>query len=326
MSDPYKKVQPGEPVEFSATAWNAFIDAAKAVRDSGMGAGGNLPSSFRDASIVRVKNETGLDLSRCSVVGLNGPLFTPTDDLNAFLREPTFRGIIPTSSHVGKFAILLEPALQDRVAKAFVAGVCMVQVDVSSTGHDFAEVVSGETEYIESVESGTTRILWSEGGTGIQWAIVRMGGGGGGGGGGSRLAVAVGDIPTPTWDGTTLTPGIGSAYFLSNNDPNWQLSASSVTVHHAIPGGDAIGSGSVMVLTQADSRWVVVAAACDAEVNTSAITSVQYYDGPTYGGGLTPEQEAQNLLDGYNAMFTPQAESNGTGTGTDTGTGFGGFF
>lgn len=175
MADPFKHVRPGEEFNFSATTFNHVLDAAKAhhLRSN---RGGAIPGApARDAAIVRVKNETGGDLDRNSVVGLGDPIFTPDDDLDAFLREVAFRGVVPASGDEGRFAVLLEPAPADRVVRAYIAGVCPVMVNVTSAAHEFAEVAAGVTGNLVSAESGSAQILWSEGGTGVQWALVLIG-------------------------------------------------------------------------------------------------------------------------------------------------------
>lgn len=175
MADPFAHVRPGDEFNFSAQTWNHVLDAAKAHHLRGS-RGGAIPGDVvRDAAIVRVKNETGGALDRNKVVGLGAPIFTPDDDLDAFLREVTFRGVTPASGDEGRFAVLLEPAPADQVVRAYVAGVCPVQVDVTSAAHEFAEVAAGNTDSLVSAETGSAQILWSEGGTGVQWCIVLIG-------------------------------------------------------------------------------------------------------------------------------------------------------
>jgi hypothetical protein len=175
MSDPFRKVRPGDALNVSATAWNAVIDAAKAEADRRFGADAGDLTTGRSGSIVRVKNETGGALDRAHVVGLGGPIFGPDDSLDAFLREVTFRGVVPTSSHVDRFAVLLEPAPVNRVVRAYVAGVCPVRVDVTDGTHTTAAADVGETALLVSAAAGPAQILWSEGGTGEQWALIQFG-------------------------------------------------------------------------------------------------------------------------------------------------------
>lgn len=181
-SDPFASVQAGQDVSFSATAWNAMLGAGRAWRDGRTGRDSGELTTTRSSSIVRVRNDTGADLGRCAVVGLAGPIFTPTDDEDAFLREVAFSGVSPAASHRGRFAVLMGPALDGHVAMAWVAGVCQVRVDLVDLADDRADVVAGSTGRLVSGTTGSAQILWAESDdayygytTGEQWAIVRLG-------------------------------------------------------------------------------------------------------------------------------------------------------
>lgn len=181
MPDPYKKVTPGEPVKFSATAWNAMVEAGLAARRGGRAGAANPDPVPRRADIVRVKNDTGSDLSRSAVVALDEPIFLPADDEDAFLREVAFRAAVPDyPANFGRFAVLLGPIAADGVGRAVVAGVAPVRVYVAVAGHRWADIDDGSTARLRSCTAGTAAILWCEGDsggatTGDQWAIVRLG-------------------------------------------------------------------------------------------------------------------------------------------------------
>ncbi len=114
------------------------------------------------------------------MIGLARPAFLPTDNLASFLREVVFTAAIPTADHIGKFAVLLEPAMNDRVVRAFISGVTQVRVNVLDVTHACADVTAGNTLELMSGKSGSAQILWKEddtghtAGTGTQWAIVRF--------------------------------------------------------------------------------------------------------------------------------------------------------
>lgn len=184
MADPFKKVAPGEAVTFSAEQWNLFVDAAKAEQQRQLDRFSGTPSYHHDAAIVRVRNDSGEDLHRNSVLGLEAPIFVPVDEAstNAFLREVTFRGITPTAGHRGKFAVLLDPAANGRIARAYVAGVCQVRVDVQSPKHKCADVAVGDPTRLRSTKRGSAQLLWlgdSEAYDAYsddeRWAIIRFG-------------------------------------------------------------------------------------------------------------------------------------------------------
>jgi hypothetical protein len=178
VPDPYKKVRPGEPIPTSAALWNKLIELVDDRLDRRSGD----RTTTRDANIVRVLNEAGADLPRTAVVALRVPVFTPTDSLDAFLREPTFRGTVPSTGDEGRFGVLLEPAPQGRVVRAYVAGVCAVRVDVVDESHTCCDIDSGNTAALVSMDGGSAQILWREGfeegygyETGEQWAVIRIG-------------------------------------------------------------------------------------------------------------------------------------------------------
>lgn len=186
----FRPVFPGEPFKPGAAEWNAFKAAAKAYQEQQLSQAGGQPSKFDHTDIIRVINDTETDLLRFSVVGLDRPIFTPDDSLDAFLQGVTFRGVVPTSDHYGRFAILLEPALAGRVAKAWLSGVCIVQLDVATPGHIFADIVEGDTSKLQSSGGGAAQILWKESDEAYggayddaysygygdhQWAVVRLG-------------------------------------------------------------------------------------------------------------------------------------------------------
>ncbi len=201
MNDPFAKVAIGDPVRFQAQLWNAMIDAAQANQKSKHGQAIASLTTTRSTTIVRIKNETGTNLARGSILGLDGPIFTPADtNLDIFWREVCFRGIAPTlAQHRRRYAVILQAALGDssgygydsggQIVMAAIAGVCPVQIDVLDVSHDYANITDGDSTKLTSSRHGHARILWREGegstgyepgygygyDTGLQWAIVMLG-------------------------------------------------------------------------------------------------------------------------------------------------------
>jgi hypothetical protein len=171
--DPYRSYKAGDQIPRDAATYSAFADGARLARDSGRSFSAETSEGFRQGAIIKIKNEAGADLTRGRVLGLGDPIFTPTDSEDAFLREVAFRGGVPSSSQ-GKFAILLAPIGDNAIGRAYIAGVCPARVSISDTGHGYADATA-TTDYLESGAAGSAQILWSEGGTGEQWAIIRFG-------------------------------------------------------------------------------------------------------------------------------------------------------
>lgn len=204
MNDPFAKVAIGDPVKFPAQTWNAMVDAAKAhLQRRGKFTHDPLTTS-RSSTIIRIKNETGTNLKRGSVLGLDGPIFTPADtNLDAFWREVCFRGIAPSDAqHKRRYAVTLQASWGDagagysggydsggQIVMACIAGVCPVQIDVIDIDHEYANIVDGDHTRLKSSRFGHARILWREGegpygiepgsgygyDTGLQWAIIMLG-------------------------------------------------------------------------------------------------------------------------------------------------------
>lgn len=180
-SDPFRKVRPGESLEISAHAWNAALDTTRIVRELISDA---TPERFtRQAVVLRVKNESGAAVTRGNVLGLNGPIFTPSDSEDAFLRQPAFRGAAPdVELHRRRYCVMLDPADDGQFGRAFFAGVCQVKVDMLDPSHEFANVVDNETGHLRSSRHGHAQILWTEADGayygydgGVMWALVRLG-------------------------------------------------------------------------------------------------------------------------------------------------------
>jgi len=174
MPDPYRTYQKGDPTPREAATFNAFARGAQFARDNATKQIAEDREQYRQGSLVKVYNDTGGNLARFSVVGLGDPIFTPTDSEDAFLAEVTFRGHQPSSADIGKFAVLFEPALDGQVVRAFVAGVVQVQVDVANTADTCCDAGTSSDNLVSS-STGSAQMLWKEGGTGVQWAIIRFG-------------------------------------------------------------------------------------------------------------------------------------------------------
>jgi hypothetical protein len=174
--DPFKRASSGDKLEIPAAAWNACLDAAEAHRQGGAPPPANGPQQFRQADIVLVKNSSGSTVSRFGVLGISGVIFTPSAALASFQNQVAFTGVTPTTAdHKGKFVICLEPIANGKVGRAWIAGVCQVEIDVTDAAHKFAEVKNSDRTQLASSGSGSARILYSPGGTGTKSCVVRFG-------------------------------------------------------------------------------------------------------------------------------------------------------
>ena len=177
MPDLFKRVTPGERLKIPAAAYNAFIDAALDYKRRRVQESSDGTPTIRDGGIVLLQNSTGADLAELSIVGIAGPIYTPTQAVDFFKSTVALSGAAPTVSHAGKFAVLLEPISNGFVGAAMVDGVCPVKVNITDANHRFADVTPSQSGYLTSSAAGSARILWSESATGNVWCIVRIGDG-----------------------------------------------------------------------------------------------------------------------------------------------------
>lgn len=191
MGDPFKKVQRGDPLRIPAETFNTFIDAAKDFRARTQNRGHQSQPEFQQSGIVLVKNGTGDDLDRFHVLGIDRPIFTPSDNLHSFLNQIAVLGVAPTEdNHLGRFLVLQEPLRAGMIGRACISGITPVLLNVQDEEHDWADIEEGETDSLKTDTAGSAYILWKEppgsGGYGsygygygyygnLRWALVRIG-------------------------------------------------------------------------------------------------------------------------------------------------------
>jgi len=177
MSNPLKKVQSGQRLHIPAAAYNAFVDAAIDHRQRLSNIGKESQPSHRSADIVLVRNDSGSPRQQFDILGIDGPIISPAANETEFRSRVALKGVTPGESHIGKFVVLAEPLANGKIGKAFIAGACPVKIDVPDEDHEwrYAEIADGVAANLKVSMQGSAGILWREGGTGVQWAIVRFG-------------------------------------------------------------------------------------------------------------------------------------------------------
>ncbi|MCE5327908.1 MAG: hypothetical protein LLG01_15990 [Planctomycetaceae bacterium] len=175
MSGTLQKVKPGDPLAISAGTFNTFVDAAQDYlsRRHDQGAG---VASGSDSGLVLIRNDSGGDRSRYDVLGIDGVVFTPIDDLEGFQNRVVLKGSTPASGHEGKFTVLAEPVASGDLARAYISGLCAVQLNVVSADHKYADITAGQTGYLTTAESGAAQILYAAATSGTAWSVVRIAG------------------------------------------------------------------------------------------------------------------------------------------------------
>ena len=57
------------------------------------------------------------------MLGIDSPVISPTDNETEFKNTVALSCVAPTSSHAGKFVVLLEPLADGRMGKAYTASL-----------------------------------------------------------------------------------------------------------------------------------------------------------------------------------------------------------
>lgn len=178
MSSALRKVRSGDPLVIPAAAYNAFIDAALDFRQRTAHLGQGAQPSFPQASIVLVRNDSGSNQNRMAVLGVDAPIIDPSTNEEEFRNRVALSCITPAAdTHEGKFVVLAEPIANGKIGRAYAAGVCPVKIDVPDEEHEwrYAEIADGITGNLKVSMQGSATILWRAGGTGVQWAVIRLG-------------------------------------------------------------------------------------------------------------------------------------------------------
>jgi len=176
VADVLKKVKSGDPLKIPAQTFNTFIEVAQDYQARKFNTGQFPQRDFSQSGIVLVKNSTIYDCDRFGILGINGPVFSPTDNLEGFKNKVVLTASVPSDSyHTGKFVIAQEPIRAGQIGSAWIAGVCPVQIDIVSGSHEFADVAHDDMTALRSSYFGTARIIWAESGTGIKWGIAHLG-------------------------------------------------------------------------------------------------------------------------------------------------------
>jgi len=249
-----EKANAGDPISshLKASTWNAFVDVANKFRnrvDVGLELGAG--NSEDPAHTVMVKNNSGADLVAGSILALNGPIISPTENIRAFKTRIGFLGVTPAASNHGQFVVLREPIGSGRIGLAALTGVVQTKVEISHTWLKRCDITAGSTTKLTAKPEGSAQILWIESGTGEKNALVRLNA--------CRDAVAFGKPASNIAAGSTATitlwvAGAATTYTVSGVEFSWMT------------GGQQISAGKqVMLQWFADElKWRITGAECEA--------------------------------------------------------------
>lgn len=259
MSDAFSKVRPGEPLKIAAQAWNQVIDQVTTRPRFDAATSAAPPINFQ----VRCRNSTSGDVPRWGVLQITGILETPTGATGtyatgpqepgtiSFLSYPGVVGVTPTSDAGARFVVTTQPIKAGEVGMAAIDGVVQVKLDVTASGDDFAGVKPGSVQQLRTGTSGDAAVLWKEGGTGVKWGLVRIGGGRGD-------PVRLGRTSAAWTKGTLATITIWEG-----GTPPSESSTAGGTIANCVNKFATVPSGKFVMLARAgNGSWYLIAAEC----------------------------------------------------------------
>lgn len=138
----HRHVVPGDTVRFQTPLENDKRDAANAEQQRQIREDYARPDRRREQDVVRIYNESGVDLERGDIVALGDPVVEPSESLDSWYHRPAFKGQYPTyqPKWTGRIGIMLEPCAQEKVASAVVSGCVHAKVNVRDINHEYADV------------------------------------------------------------------------------------------------------------------------------------------------------------------------------------------
>jgi len=170
-----KKVIAGEKFSITANTFNSFIDAADAHKNSSK-TKPNRNQSKKEETIL-IKNNSGSDIVRYGVLGIDGVNYDFTANPEEFLNNASLKGITPTADHLTSFVVTQEPIKIGEIGRCRVVGVTVAMVNIITEG----DTTCGADTSITDLKSGSggCDILYAPSGTGVKACLIRFGGGGG---------------------------------------------------------------------------------------------------------------------------------------------------
>lgn len=174
-----RKVRPGDKLEIPAAAYNAFVDAARDTSQRQHDLARALAiGEARRQDYVLIRNESGGARDRCDILGINGVLVKPTENLDEFKGRIVLRcGMPQPYKHRDCFVVLLDAVPNGGIGRACVSGVCITRVIMNNEMDKYA--VPHASAGIMYSGFGTNRLLWVEPPEERQnpwaWCVVRIG-------------------------------------------------------------------------------------------------------------------------------------------------------
>lgn len=157
---------PGSPLSISANALGDAYEAGEWYQQrKRLGQGLPPTAALVNPAVIKIRNDTGGDLTAGAVVEIGASTLTTLDRQNLWFSADVRSGDDPFC------AVLLEPIPYGKYGNAQVAGVCIASVNVIDTDNTHARAVPGETT-LKGDFGGWCRILYKPSGTGVLQCVV----------------------------------------------------------------------------------------------------------------------------------------------------------
>lgn len=171
-----KRKQPGDPLVFPASDYNAFCDAAEDYQRRATGNAG-VPGGFSGwpTDKIKIKNSSGGDRQRSEVLKIGDPLYdslSSNEVTKVHPRDFAYDGQQVTEL-TDKFCILLDWATDGTTVEAQVSGIVGALVDVLDEDHEYC-VLKQDAYTLQSAGSGANRIINKPSGTGEKACVVLL--------------------------------------------------------------------------------------------------------------------------------------------------------
>jgi hypothetical protein len=240
-------VKPGDVVDRTAVSENAIRDAANWVASNRARLFGGQGSS--DVSTLLIRNDAAGDVVRGQLLGIDGVVVPYADDVSEFYFHTTLKGIIPaTPTHIGKWAMAVEPIVSGNIGRALVSGVMAVPITMNHADHPFADIANSSYT-LTSNWYGSAEILYTAATSGSTYAVVRVG-------------TYVSPIYKATSDGAITAGGSGTVTIKKNGSSSQQVTAylNWMSGTHNTATGDELA----IQFFRDENKWVILNAECSA--------------------------------------------------------------
>lgn len=153
--DPFRRVNPSEPLQIYAAAWNRLMDVADQFGEFNLG---QPPAPLREHyQHAKILNSTEAAVGRHNILTITGPALTPTQNLAIFSSRLALSGTTPAVGDED-IAVMLEPAKDGFLGRCCVSGLAPALVNITDEAHTCA--APNASTVLQSSARGPCTIVW----------------------------------------------------------------------------------------------------------------------------------------------------------------------